>query len=108
MITASEDAISSGIKRMEAGVSKLKVEIKQHHKPQEWADKFVEKMKTFVSVAEDKFKKLHDQHKLMEKKFDELSEYYCFDRKKTTAEEFFGDISQFTKDFEVRCYLLVA
>ena len=38
---------------------------------------------------------------LMEKKYDELAKYFCFDRKKTTMEEFFGDLSAFCKDFEV-------
>ena len=58
-------------------------------------------MKQFLSEGEEKFKKLHDQYQLMDKKFEELSVYYCFDRKKTQMEEFFGDISQFCKDFEV-------
>lgn len=99
--SATEDTIASGVKRMEAGVAKVKAELKQHPKPQEWADKFAEKMKVFLGEAEDKLKKIKDQYQLMEKKFEELSEYYCFDRKKVSMEEFFGDITQFCKDFEV-------
>ena len=38
----------------------------------------------------------------MEKKFDDIANYYSMDRKKTTMEEFFGDLSMFCKDFEVR------
>ena len=86
---------------MDAGVTKLKSELKQHPKPQEWADKFSEKMKGFLTEAEDKLKTIKDQYQLMEKKFEELSVYYCFDRKKVSMEEFFGDITQFCKDFEV-------
>ena len=37
----------------------------------------------------------------MDKKYDELASYYCFDRKKLSMEEFFGDLSAFCKDFEV-------
>ena len=37
----------------------------------------------------------------MNKRFEELAEYFCFDRKKTSVEEFFGDLSTFIKDFEV-------
>lgn len=86
---------------MESGISKIKSEMKQHQKPQEWADKFHEKMKAFITESEEKFKKLQEQHKLMDKKFEELSKFYVFDRKKVSMEEFFGDISQFCKDFDV-------
>ena len=37
----------------------------------------------------------------MNKRFEELSKYFCFDRKKTSMEEFFGDLTAFYKDFEV-------
>lgn len=98
---ATEDTIASGVKRMDEGISKLKMELKNHPKPQEWADKFSEKMKLFLAEGEDKLKKIKDQYQLMEKKFEELSQFYCFDRKKVSMEEFFGDITQFCKDFEV-------
>lgn len=101
---ASEDSITSGVKRMDAGITKIKGELKHHQKPQEWHDKFHEKMKAFLAEGEGKLKKMQDQHQLMEKKFEELSKYYAFDRKKMTMEEFFGDISQFCKDFEVRIH----
>ena len=55
----------------------------------------------FLGTAEDRFHKLQDQYMLMEKKYDELANYFCFDRKKTTMEEFFGDLTSFCKDFEV-------
>lgn len=92
---------------MSAGIAKIKSEVNHHKHPQEWADKFGEKMKSFLTESENEFKKIQEQHQLMEKKFDELSEYYCFDRKKTPMEEFFGDIVQFCKDFEVS-WLLIA
>ena len=107
LCVATEDTISSGVKRMDQGITKIKAELKQHTKPQEWADKFTEKMKTFIAEGEGKFKKLRDQYQLMDKKFGELADYYCFDRKKMSMEEFFGDISQFCKDFEVRVLALL-
>lgn len=102
LFVATEESITSGMKRMEGGLAQIKAELKHHHKAQEWADKFQEKMKEFMSDAEGKFKQIKGQHELMDKKYGELSEYYCFDRKKVSMEEFFGDITQFTKDFEVR------
>ena len=103
---ASEESTTSGIKRMEVGINKIKAELKHHQKPQEWHDKFAEKMKAFVTEAEEKFKKVKDQYQLMDKKFEELSGYYCFDRKKVSMEDFFGDIAQFCKDFEVSIFLV--
>ena len=38
---------------------------------------------------------------MMEKKFDDLANYYSMDRKKFSMEEFFGDLTMFCKDFEV-------
>lgn len=101
-IVASDEIISGQIKKMDASFKKIKEEVKRH-KPQDADDKFSEKMKEFLSKSEDRFRRLTDQHKLMEEKFDEIIKYYCLD-KKTTMEEFFGDLSHFMKEFEV-CFL---
>lgn len=37
----------------------------------------------------------------MEKKYEEIGTYFCFDHKKVPMEEFFGDLSSFMKEFEV-------
>ena len=58
----------------------------------------------FMAIADDKYKKLKDDYELLEQKFDELATFYCFDKKKTTMEEFFGDITAFVKDFEVSAF----
>ena len=43
--TASEETMSKAVKQMEAGLQKIKTELKQHNKPQDRSDKFAEKMK---------------------------------------------------------------
>ena len=40
----------------------------------------------------------------MDRTFNELLGYFCLDRKKATIDEFFGDLNNFVKDFEVRTY----
>lgn len=85
---------------MEQCFKKIKDEVKRH-KPQDADDKFSEKMKDFLSKSEDRFRRVTEQHKLMEEKFKEITTYYCLDDKKTTIEEFFGDLSHFLKEFEV-------
>lgn len=98
---ASEEMMSKGIKQMETNLEKLKAELKHHQKPQEKHDKFAAKIQDFLTQAEVRFKKLEDQFQFMEKKFEDLASFYCFDRKKVTMEEFFGDIIMFCKDFDV-------
>ena len=93
--------MSKGIKQMEGNLEKLKAELKHHQKPQDKHDKFAAKIQDFLTQAEARFKKLEDQFQFMEKKFEDLATYYCFDRKKVTMEEFFGDIIMFCKDFDV-------
>lgn len=102
-VTASDEIISSQLKKMEQSFKKIKDEVKRH-KPQDADDRFAVKMKDFLSQSEDRFRRVSDQQKLMDEKFKEITTYYCMDDKKTTMEEFFGDLSHFLKEFEV-CYL---
>ena len=47
---ASEESMSKGIKMMENGIQKMKLELKQHAKPQSRVDKFAEKMKVIIGI----------------------------------------------------------
>ena len=58
----------------------------------------------FHHKALQEFKSLKQQSELMDQRFEELSKYFCFDRKKMSMEEFFGDLTTFFKDFEVHVY----
>ena len=84
---------------METSFKRVKEEVKRH-KPQDADDRFSEKMKDFLTKSEERFRRVTDQHKLMEEKFKEIVVYYCLDSK-TSMEEFFGDLSHFLKEFEV-------
>ena len=93
--------MSKGIKQMEANLDKLRGELKHHQQPKNKHDRFAAKIEGFLTQAEVRFKKVQDQFQFMEKKFEDLATYYCFDRKKVTMEEIFGDIIMFCKDFDV-------
>ena len=93
--------MTKAMKDLETGLTRIKAEMKHHAKPQDRNDHFAEKMKEFLGAAEGRVSKLRDQYMQMEKKFEELATFYCFDRKKVSMDEFFGDISLFCKDFEV-------
>lgn len=49
---------------------------------------------------------LKQQFELMDKRYEELSKYFCFDRKKTSMEEFFGDLATFLREFEVNFFVV--
>ena len=100
--------MSKGVKQMESNLDKLRTELDHHQNPQDKNDKFAVKIQDFLNHAEARFKKLQDAFQFMDKKFEDLAVYYCFDRKKTTMEEFFGDIIMFCKDFDVSLIVSLA
>lgn len=55
----------------------------------------------FYNSAKDQIDVLVEMHKNMSTMYKELVEYFCLDVKKTTMEEFFGDIKTFLDVFEV-------
>ena len=57
--------------------------------------------------AQGEFTRLQEQYKLMDRAFSELLNYFCLDRKKAPIDEFFGDLNNFLKDFEVCMYIVL-
>lgn len=55
----------------------------------------------FYKSAKDQIDVLVEMHKNMTTMYKELVEYFCLDTKKTSLEEFFGDIKTFLDCFEV-------
>ena len=86
---------------MKDNMGKVKAELKHHQKPQNKHDKFAVSIQEFLTKAESRFSNVEKQFQLMDKKFEDLAVFYCFDRTKVTMEEFFGDIAMFCKDFDV-------
>ncbi|XP_010224807.1 PREDICTED: protein diaphanous homolog 1, partial [Tinamus guttatus] len=62
-------------------------------------DKFVEKMTSFIKDAKEQYDKLRMMHSNMENLFKELGQYFLFDPKKTSIEDFFMDLSNFKNTF---------
>lgn len=63
---------------------------------------FLDSVHSFHSSAKDQVDVLVEMHKNMTTMYKELVEYFCLDVKKTTMEEFFGDIKTFLDFYEVR------
>jgi len=60
----------------------------------------------FAATAREQCEVLEGMHKKMMSLFQQTAKYYCFDPKKYTMEDFFGDIKAFMDNFNVRYFLL--
>lgn len=56
---------------------------------------------SFISHAQEQYEKQDLMHKNMEKEYAGLGEYFVFDPRKISVEEFFGDLSNFKNMFQV-------
>lgn len=54
-----------------------------------------------MSTAQEQYEKLDLMHKNMEKQYNDLGEYFVFNPKKMSVEEFFGDLNTFKNMFQV-------
>lgn len=60
---------------------------------------------SFVGTANEQYEKLDLMHKSMEKQYTDLGEFFVFDPRKLSVEEFFGDLNTFKTMFQV-CMIL--
>lgn len=56
---------------------------------------------SFVGTAQEQYEKLDMLHKNMEKQYTDVGEYFVFDPRKVSVEEFFGDLNTFKNMFQV-------
>jgi len=58
-------------------------------------------MHQFVGIAKEQCEILEGMHKRMSTSYQKMAKYFCFDSKKYTMDEFFGDIKTFIDGFVV-------
>ncbi len=54
-----------------------------------------------MGTAQEQYEKLDLLHKNMDKQYNDLGEYFVFDPRKISVEEFFGDLNTFKNMFQV-------
>ncbi|EFB29084.1 hypothetical protein PANDA_018642, partial [Ailuropoda melanoleuca] len=94
----SAQILKSNLTAMEQQIINLERDIKKFTETENQHDKFVEKMTksySFTKSARDQYEKLFTMHNNMLKLYENLGEYFIFDAKTVSIEEFFGDISNF-------------
>lgn len=60
-----------------------------------------------MKQANEQYEKLDMLHKNMEKQYEDLGEYFVFDPKKISVEEFFSDLNNFKNMFQVCGFVFV-
>jgi len=96
----SDEVLQKSINTMQGNLKKLERELDTYQPINDPEDKFRQVMKGFYESAKDQIDVLVEMHKNMTTMYKELVEYFCLDMKKTSMEEFFGDIKTFLDVFE--------
>ncbi|XP_066446729.1 protein diaphanous homolog 1 isoform X2 [Eleutherodactylus coqui] len=95
----SAETLQKNLDQMKKQISDLQRDIESFPPSNNEKDKFVEKMTIFVKEAQEQYTKLCMMHDNMVSSFLELGQYFVFDPKKVTIEEFFLDMHNFRNMF---------
>ncbi|XP_037635630.1 protein diaphanous homolog 1-like isoform X2 [Sebastes umbrosus] len=96
----SAETIQKNLELMGRQIKNLEKDLETFPPPQNDKDHFVEKMSSFVGTAKEQYEKLYLLHKNMEKQYNDIGEYFVFDPRKISVEEFFGDLNTFKNMFQ--------
>ncbi|CAB1428144.1 unnamed protein product [Pleuronectes platessa] len=89
----SAETIQRSIEQMGRQIKNLEKDLETFPPPQNDKD-------NFVVSAHEQYEKLDLMHKNMEKQYSDLGEYFVFDPRKMSAEEFFGELNTFKNMFQ--------
>ncbi|XP_043347093.1 protein diaphanous homolog 1 isoform X2 [Dermochelys coriacea] len=95
----SAENLQKNLDQMRKQISDLQHDVEKFPTATDEKDKFVEKMTIFVKNAQEQYEKLRMMHSNMENLFKEMGQYFLFDPKKISIEEFFMDLHNFRNMF---------
>uniref|UniRef100_A0A2K5Q6D8 Diaphanous related formin 1 n=1 Tax=Cebus imitator TaxID=2715852 RepID=A0A2K5Q6D8_CEBIM len=102
----SAENLQKNLDQMKKQISDVERDVQNFPAATDEKDKFVEKMtisslerRDFVKDAQEQYNKLRMMHSNMETLYKELGEYFLFDPKKLSIEEFFMDLHNFRNMF---------
>lgn len=94
----SPEQIGKNLQQMRMSIKALETDLKAF-KPHNSLDRFGVIMTTFIEQAKEQYEKLQAMFDKMERLYNSLAQYYVFEAKKYTMDEFFGDIKSFKDQF---------
>lgn len=95
----SPNQLQTNLNHIKKSIRELDTDLK-NFRPQNENDKFSTVMTSFVSQASTQYEVLENMFKKMEKLYEELAEFYVFDTKKYSLDDFFSDIKLFKDMFQ--------
>ncbi|XP_059507467.1 protein diaphanous homolog 2 isoform X1 [Stegostoma tigrinum] len=95
----SEQNLKSSLDAMERQIQCLERDIKKFPETEDEHDKFVEKMSSFAKLARDQYEKLSNMYSNMMKLYKGLGDYFVFDPKTVSIDDFFTDLKNFRSTF---------
>ncbi|XP_067852983.1 protein diaphanous homolog 2 isoform X2 [Heptranchias perlo] len=95
----SDQNLKSSLDAMERQIQRLENDIKKFPETKDEHDKFVEKMSSFAKHAREQYEKLSNMHGNMMKLYNGLGEYFVFDPKTVSIDDFFTDLRNFRSMF---------
>ncbi|VCX39053.1 unnamed protein product [Gulo gulo] len=95
----SAENLQKNLDQMKKQISDVERDVQNFPAATDEKDKFVEKMTSFVKDAQEQYNKLRLMHCNMEALYKELGDYFLFDPKKVSVEEFFMDLHNFKNMF---------
>uniref|UniRef100_A0AAZ3RZX2 Diaphanous related formin 1 n=1 Tax=Oncorhynchus tshawytscha TaxID=74940 RepID=A0AAZ3RZX2_ONCTS len=93
----SAETLQKNLVQMGCALKTLDKDLETFPPPQSDRDMFVEKMTISFTTQHEK---LDMMHKNMEKQYSDLGNYFVFDPRKISVEEFFGDLNNFKNMFQ--------
>ncbi|CAG9835595.1 unnamed protein product [Diabrotica balteata] len=95
----SLDTIQKALQQMDTSIRNLKTDLTNNRVPQSEEDKFLEVMEKFAEEAREQCDIMQKMLKKVENLYNDLAEYYVFDKQKYALEEFFVDLKTFKNSF---------
>ncbi|KAJ0002429.1 hypothetical protein NQD34_007578 [Periophthalmus magnuspinnatus] len=97
----SAETIQKNLELMGRQIKNLQKDLETFPPPQNEKDQFAEKLSISFTLASEQYEKLDLMHKNMDKQYTDLGNYFVFDPRKISVEEFFGDLKTFINMFQV-------
>lgn len=94
----SPQQVQNNLSLMRRSINDLETDLKTF-KPHNEYDRFGPVMTKFLGVAKEQFQLLEQMYNKMDRLFKELAQYFVFDPKKYTMDDFFNDIKIFKDQF---------
>ncbi|KAK9884199.1 hypothetical protein WA026_005154 [Henosepilachna vigintioctopunctata] len=95
----SMETIQKTLNQMDSNIKNLQADVNNNRVAQSDDDKFLEVMEAFAKAAREQCDVMHNMFKKVENLYQDLAEYYVFDKQKYTLEEFFTDLKTFKDSF---------